>query len=429
MAQRGSAAPQRDDYDYDDEQYYYYPETRVRRPQHKDREQATLRPKLDILIGNIDMTLFFVVTILVIIGIIMVLSASHARMAIVQDDAFYLLRRNIPFALFGFVAMNVAARVHYVYLRKFVWVLYAGTVFFLVMVIVGGLAVGGATRWFELPVIGQFQPSELAKASVIFAVAHLVDKYPTALKSWSNLFIFAGMVAVLVALVWAPGGFSQGLIVGSIGFGMIFIASPYIWRFVVMGVSAVAGVAAYLGITALLGTGFRGARVMAWLDPWADRGGRGVGYQIVQSLYAVASGGMFGEGIGQSMQASSIPEVHNDMIFAVIVEELGLVGAGLILLLFAIFIWRGIVVAMRAPDTFSSMIAIGIVFAIGFQAVINVGVVTNTIPNTGVTLPFISYGGTSLVVFMGLAGVLLNISKYSKAEHAKRATGAVDVRR
>jgi len=154
---------------------------------------------------------------------------------------------------------------------------------------------------------------------------------------------------------------------------------------------------------------------LAWRNPFdfPDT----VGYQIIQSLYAIASGGMFGEGIGQSMQASSIPEVHNDMIFAVIVEELGLVGSGMILLLFAFFIWRGIIVAMRAPDTFSSMLAIGIVIAIGFQAVINIGVVTNTIPNTGVTLPFISYGGTSLVVSMGLAGVLLNISKYSKAEN------------
>ncbi|MCL1846055.1 MAG: putative lipid II flippase FtsW [Defluviitaleaceae bacterium] len=419
----GSAAPKRDE--YYDEELYYYPETRVRRQEYIDRDKARPKSKTDIIVANMDMTLFFVVTILVIIGIVMVLSASHMRAANLYAfnfDAFYLLWRNLAFAGIGFVGMNVAARVNYMYLRKFVWVLYAVTIFFLVMVIAGGAMVGGATRWFELPIIGQFQPSELAKVSVIFAVAHLVDKYPGALKSWSNLAIFSGMVAIMVGLVWIPGGFSQGLIVASIGFGMIFIASPYIWRFVVLGAGGIAAVAAYLGITALLGTGFRGARVLAWLDPFEFH--QDAGYQIIQSLYAIASGGMFGEGIGQSNQASSIPEVHNDMIFAVIVEELGLIGAGLILLLFAIFIWRGIVVAMRAPETFSSMLAIGIVFAIGFQAVINVGVVTNTIPNTGVTLPFISYGGTSLVVSMGLAGVLLNISKYSRAEKERSGRGA-----
>ncbi|MCL2356809.1 MAG: FtsW/RodA/SpoVE family cell cycle protein [Defluviitaleaceae bacterium] len=413
MARYASGAASKREEHYDEE-LYYYPETRVRRPKTKAREQTKPKAKLDILVGNIDMTMFFVVIILVIIGIIMVLSASQARMSIVNDDAFYLLRRNIPFALLGFVAMNVASRVHYLYLRKFVWVLYALTVVLLAMVVIGGVAVGGATRWVEIPVIGQFQPSELAKAAVIFAMAHLVDKYPNALKTWNNLAVFSAIVALLVGLVWLPGGFSQGLIVASVGFGMIFIASPHIWRFIAMGAGAIVAVAAYLGITAWLGTGFRGARLMAWLDPFEYAST--TGFQIIQSLYAIASGGLFGEGIGQSRQASSIPEAHNDMIFAVVIEELGLIGAGLILLLFAIFIWRGIIVSMRAPDTFSSMIAIGIVFLIGFQAVINVGVVTNTIPNTGVTLPFISYGGTSLVVFMGLAGILLNISKYSKAE-------------
>jgi len=411
VGSRYGAAPQRQDDDY------YYPERErlARRPRKpKQSNKAAPRPKLNIHVGNIDITIYLVVTILVLIGVIMVFSASYAMAANSRrfdNDAFFFLRRNGMFAAAGFVAMNVISRISLDIWRKGVWILYAGSIGLLVAVIIGGELVGGATRWLEIPVIGAFQPSEVAKAAVIFLIAHLVDKYPTALKSWFNTFMFSGLVAAIVVLVILPGGFSSSLIIAAIGFGMIFIASPYITRFFVMGGIGVAVVAAYLGITAYLGTGFRGARITAWLDPWSDP--LGVGFQPIQSLYAVATGGWFGLGIGQSRQASFIPEPQNDMIFAIIVEELGLIGAGLILILFAILIWRGIIVAMKAPDTFSSMVAIGIVFAFAFQTIINVGVVTNTIPNTGVTLPFISYGGTSLMVSMGLAGVLLSISKYS----------------
>jgi cell division protein FtsW len=307
--------------------------------------------------------------------------------------------------------MIALSRFPYEFFKKFAWVAYIVALGLLVAVPLIGVTVGGATRWLEIGTF-RFQPSELAKAALIFMIAYLADKYPNALRTWTGLFIYGGLVATIVALVLLPGGFSSGLIIAAIGFVMIFIASPYIWRFVIPGGLGVAVVAAYLWIDATFGTGFRGQRLTAWLDPWSDA--RGVGFQTIQSLYAVATGGWFGLGIGQSRQASFLPEPQNDMIFAIIVEELGLVGAGLILVLFAIFIWRGILVSMRAPDTFSSMVAIGIVFAIAFQTVINVGVVTNTIPNTGVTLPFISAGGTSLLVNMALAGILLNISKYSK---------------
>jgi cell division protein FtsW len=404
-----------------DEEYYQPLERPARRPQYKPREMARPRPKQNVDVGNLDVTIYLVVTILVLIGVVMVFSSSFTMAANSRRfnyDAYHFLQRNIVFAIMGFVAMNIIARVHYKIMRKFVWALYFVAVAGLVMVIGGGIAVGNVYRWLEIPIIGQFQPSEVAKAAIIFIIAHLVDKYPGALKSWSNLFIFSATVAIIVVLVLLPGGFSTALIIATIGFGMIFIASPYILRFFVLGGVGVGLVAAYLGITAYLGTGFRGARVSAWLDPWSDP--LEYGFQPIQSLYAVASGGWFGLGIGESRQASFIPEPQNDMIFAIIVEELGLVGAGLILILFAIFIWRGIMVALRAPDTFSSMLAIGIVLAIAFQTVINVAVVTNTIPNTGVTLPFISYGGTSLMVTMALAGVLLSISKYSKAEPGGR---------
>lgn len=414
MGSRYGAVPKHDE-QYDDE--YYYQEAIARRTKYKRDTYAKPKPKLNVNIGNMDITIYLVVTILVIIGVVMVFSASYlmaANRSRFENDAFYFLRRNGIFAVMGFVAMNVISRVHYNIWRKFVWVLYAATIGFLIMVIVGGELVGGVTRWVTIPVIGGFQPSEVAKAAFIFIIAHLVDKYPNALRTWTGFVIYSGLVASVVVLVFIPGGFSSSLILASIGFGMIFIASPHILRFIVFGGIGVGAIAFYLGSSAYFGVSFRGARVQAWRDPWLDP--LGVGFQTIQSLYAVATGGWFGLGIGQSRQASFIPEPQHDMIFAIIVEELGLVGAGLILILFAIFIWRGIIVAMKAPDTFSSMVAIGIVFSIAFQTLINVGVVTNTIPNTGVTLPFISYGGTSLMVSMALAGVLLSISKYSKAD-------------
>ncbi|MCL2577080.1 MAG: putative lipid II flippase FtsW [Defluviitaleaceae bacterium] len=407
--------------DYDD---YYLQKKHTRRPKPKRKKlkppsvqkpKPTVKPKQNVNIGSVDVSIYLVVIILVLIGVVMVFSASYALAANrprFNNDAFYFLRRNGIMAALGFAAMHFISKFNCQIWRKGVWPLYFGTLGMLIAVTIIGLTAYGAQRWIQIPIIGQFQPSELAKAAIIFIIAHLVDKYPDALKTWGNLGLFSAIVAVAVGLVWMPGGFSAGLIIAAIGFGMIFVASPYIWRFIVPGGLFVGGVSAYLLISAHFGLNFRGARIQAWRDPWAFSDT--VGFQTIQSLYAVATGGWFGVGIGESRQVSFIPEPQHDMIFAIVVEELGLLGAGLILILFGIFIWRGILVAMRAPDTFSSMVAIGIVFTIAFQVVINVGVVTNTIPNTGVTLPFISYGGTSLLVTMALAGILLSISRYSK---------------
>ncbi|MCL2225102.1 MAG: putative lipid II flippase FtsW [Defluviitaleaceae bacterium] len=415
MGNRYGGAAQEHDYEE-----HYLQKKRARKPKKKKEKNPSAKSLQAVDIGNVDITIYLVVTILVLIGVVMVFSASYSMAANrirFNNDAFYFLRRNGVFALVGFAAMNIISQFNYRHWRRGVWPLYFGTLGLLFLVTVMGRDAQGATRWLEVPIIGGFQPSEVAKVAIIFTIAHLIDKYPDALgkrgqEGWINLAIFCSVVVAVVVLVLMPGGFSSALILSSIGFGMIFIASPYIWRFIIPGILGVGGVALYLFLDAYFGLGFRGARVQAWLDPWAFHDT--VGFQTINALYAVATGGWFGIGIGESRQVSFIPEPQHDMIFAIIVEELGLVGAGLILVLFGIFIWRGIIIAMRAPDTFSSMIAIGIVFAFAFQTVINVGVVTNTIPNTGVTLPFISYGGTSLMVSMALAGVLLSISKYTK---------------
>ncbi|MCL2049997.1 MAG: putative lipid II flippase FtsW [Defluviitaleaceae bacterium] len=383
------------------------------KPRQIEKGQQVQKRQINVL--NLDSAVFLTVTVLAIVGVIMVFSASYqyaANSATFGRNANFFLWRHGFFAITGFALMLLISNINYRLYSNFVWLLYIITIGLLIAVIFLGVKVGGAGRWFELAGI-RFQPSEVAKATVIFTIAVLAEKFPTALKTWPGTFWFSATIAGICALVLIPGGFSTTLIIAAIGFTMIFTASPYIARFFVMGGSLVGVVAAYLGITAYLGTGFRGDRVNAWLDPWSDSSG--TGFQVIQSLYAVATGGWFGLGIGKSRQASFIPEPQNDMIFAIIIEELGLIGAGLILVLFGIFIWRGTVIALRAADTFGALVAIGIVFMVAFQVIVNVGVVTNTIPNTGVTLPFISYGGTSLWINMALAGVLLNISRYPKA--------------
>jgi len=394
------------------------------KPQNPFRNRAQTRPTRQsqeseqiVNVGSMDYTIYLVVALLVLIGVVMVFSASYSTTSNwtgppYHNDAFFYLRRNAIMAAVGFVILHIAANVSYEHIKRLAPLIYLVTLGLLVAVVIIGIASRGAIRWLPFPVINQFQPSEVAKAALIFMMAYMIDKSPTRLHTWKGLF-FMGCVVLLITGLVAHGGFSSALIVGAIGFGMIFISSPHVLRFMAGGIAAVTAVVGYLWWDANFGDGFRGGRFRAWLDPWAYHETRG--YQVIQSLYAIASGGLFGSGIGRSRQATFVPEAHHDIIFAIIVEELGFIGAAMILLLFGIFIWRGIKVALNAHSTFASMTAIGIVFAIAFQALINVAVVTNSIPNTGVTLPFISYGGTSLVVSMGLAGVLLNISRYTKA--------------
>ncbi|HBF66607.1 MAG TPA: stage V sporulation protein E, partial [Clostridium sp.] len=185
------------------------------------------------------------------------------------------------------------------------------------------------------------------------------------------------------------------------------IGSPKIWYFV-----AGAGAIIPAGVLAVVLFPYRLSRIRIWLDPWSDPTGKG--FQTIQGLYAVASGGIFGLGLGQSWQKTFVPESHNDIIFAIICEELGIIGAALVIILFAVLIWRGIKIAMNAKDTYGTLMATGITSVIAFQAIINIGVVTNTIPNTGQPLPFISYGGTSLLFLTIMIGLLFNISRYQK---------------
>jgi cell division protein FtsW len=298
---------------------------------------------------------------------------------------------------------------NYIRLKKLSFLFYIIANSLLVFVLLFGVVKKGAKRWINLPLIGSFQPSEFAKVAIILFISYIISKNKNILKNMFGHIICSSFVFITVILI-ALGNLSTAIIVTIIGVGIIFIASPFTTIFIILGLG---GASALISYIAFFAKNFRGARFSAWLNPFDDPSG--TGYQIIQSLYAVASGGIFGLGLGQSRQKLGfIPEAHNDIIFSIICEELGFFGALIVLLLFAILIWRGIYIALNAVDLFGTLVASGITMMVASQAIINIAVVTNSIPNTGVPLPFISYGGTSVAIVMMLMGILLNISRYSK---------------
>lgn len=366
-----------------------------------------------IVVSEYDSVIFFSVVILVLFGVVMIFSSSYYMTYTstkYYNNMFYYLSKQGVAVIIGFCTMLLMAVLNYnKFLRKISFPLYVVANLLLVYVRLFEKPVNGAYRWINIPVFGSLQPSELAKVSVIIFLAAFISADKNRVKTIRGL-ISCGIILVIpMVLVFWGNNLSTALIVACIGFGMIFVSSPYTWRFIAAGAGGVASLIAYLTLT----SSFRGDRFDVWKDPFIDPIGKG--FQTIQSLYAVASGGLFGLGLGQSNQKLRyMPEPHNDFIFAVICEELGFFGAAVILILFAILIWRGMKVALNAPDLFGMLIATGIIIMLGVQVIINVAVVTNTIPNTGIPMPFISYGGTSIVFIMALMGILLNISRYSK---------------
>ena len=277
-----------------------------------------------------------------------------------------------------------------------------------------GREVKGATRWINVPGIGQIQPSELTKIGMIIFYAGYLTDHKNELKDFWRGFVKPLVFFLLppVAILYlVQNHLSVCLVIGSVTFVMMLMAGCRLLHFIGTGIAGVAAIALYLikGATGSTDS-FRLDRIQTFFDPWSDA--TGTGYQMVQSLYAIGSGGLFGVGLGNSKQKYLyIPEPQNDFIFAIVAEELGFVGCVAIILLFAVFVWRGIVISMKAPDMFGSLLAIGVTTLVAVQAIINIAVVTASIPTTGMALPFFSYGGTALVILLVSVGVLLNVSR------------------
>ena len=360
--------------------------------------------------NSMDFILLITVILLLSLGIIMVLSASSPSALAQEGNSYKYVVRQAIFAILGFIAMIVISKYDYHNYdkgKRYI-LIYVGCVILLALVPLIGVETNGAKRWIDLG-FTTFQPSELVKLGLILFYASLLTRIKDKLKhiGWGFFYPLALLIPIIGILIVFQTHMSASLIIIILTGILMLMAGTRIAHCIVVGVPAAA---ALLAAILLKGEGFRMGRVMTWLDPWSDL--TGDGWQIVQSLYAVGSGGLFGAGLGNSKQKYLyIPEPHNDFIFAVLAEELGFVGCFIVIALFAVFIWRGIVIAMKAPDMFGSLTAIGITSLIGIQVIINIAVVTNSMPVTGMPLPFFSYGGTALMIILASVGVLLNISR------------------
>lgn len=365
-------------------------------------------PKKVRRIKSIDFTFLIVVLMLLAYGLIMVFSASSASAHYLYNDAFYFIKRQFLWALVGLVAMFVTSRINYKLYYKFAVPILLIAVVLLILVKIPGIGQvrNGARRWLGFGPL-TFQPSEIAKYALIIFLAKSLPQNQDLLKNfWSGFVPYLVVIGVVAGLVLIEPHMSGTMIILFIGVLMLFLAGAKVWHFIILALPAVAAVGAMIAISP-----YRMKRFLTFLDPFSDI--LGDSWQVVQSLYAIGSGGLFGLGLGQSRQKFLyLPEPQNDFIFSIICEELGFFGALLVVVLFVILIWKGIKIAMHAPDAFSGMLVGGITALIGIQVLMNIAVVTSSMPATGIPLPFFSYGGTSLLFILCGMGIILNVSRY-----------------
>ena len=347
-----------------------------------------------------DETLLAVVIILIAIGLVMLYSTSSYNGEVKFHDPFYYLKKQ-GFATFvGFLGMVIVSRVDYHRWAVLAIPGYLTAIALSVAVMFFGDEYNGSKRWLSLGPVS-FQPSEFAKVAVILFLAWSVTKYAKKMDNFRTLVLAMLPVLPIAALVGASN-LSTAIIILGIAVVLIFVASPKYSQFIWMGTAAVAFMAVFLAMES-----YRLERIAIWRNPEQYE----KGYQTLQGLYAIGSGGLFGRGLGNSVQKLGfLPEAQNDMIFSIICEELGLVGAGIIILLFFLLIWRFFVIATKAPDLLGALIASGAMAHMMIQVILNIAVVTNSIPNTGITLPFISYGGTSVLFLLLEMGLVLSVS-------------------
>lgn len=357
--------------------------------------------------GAPDFVLFAIVLALLSIGIIMVFSSSAVAAGQTIGDPFYYLKRQLLWALLGLVAMVIVMNIDYFHYRGYVDWFLLGSIILLALVPLIGLESKGATRSLGFGSIS-FQPAELAKIAMVLYLARNHSRNPLRIQSFGKGLMPSLLVmALLCGLIMLQPDLGTTVTLAGTTFIVLFAAGA---RLLHLGLLAVAGVAAVA--LAIYLEPYRMKRFLAFLDPWADP--LGDGFQTIQSLLALGSGGLFGLGLGAGKQKLFyLPERHTDFIYAIIGEELGFFGAFTVLLLFFGFAWRGYKIALSTRDSFGSLVAVGITSLVIFQAIINLGVVTGSLPVTGITLPLISYGGSSLLFTLIGVGILLNVSRHA----------------
>jgi cell division protein FtsW len=368
--------------------------------------------------GQFDFILFITVLIMLGFGLIMVLSASSPSALSESGNSYSYVITQAFSAGVGIVMMLIISKIDYRVWGKLYRPMYIASILILFAVLIPGLgySAGGATRWINLK-FTTFQPSELVKIAMIIFFSRYLSENKKDIGKFVKGFVYPllWVVPIIGILIGVQSHLSAAAVIGILVVILMLMAGTKMRYFLTVGVAGLGAGGVVLYILAKFynfGT-YRLKRITAFLDPWSDP--TGSGWQIIQSLYAIGSGGIFGVGLGNSTQKYLyLPEPQNDFIFAVIAEELGFVGCLAVIILFAIFVWRGVVISMKAEDQFGSLVAVGITAMVGIQAIINIAVVTSSMPNTGMPLPFFSYGGTALLILLCSVGILLNISRHQK---------------
>ena len=369
--------------------------------------------------GKLDITFLSLILILLTIGLVMLFSASYAYSLEYYGSSYKFIINQSIYAVIGIIFMFIASRINYHIWQKLSLPIFGAILILLFALLIMPPMMKGMTvkRWFAIGGFS-FQPSEIAKFAVVIFFSTLIAANQKKMNSWKFV---GGMFVLLIftcGLIVLEPHLSATLLVGAIGVVLIYIGGLN-RKVVIAGLAFAVGAIVLVIITQSTGFISYGAdRIKYWLDPWQDP--TGDGFQTIQSLLAIGSGGVLGRGLGQSRQKYLwVPEPHNDFIFSIVCEELGLIGAVVIIIIFALLVWRGFKIAMSATDKFGSLLAIGLTFQVGLQALLNIWVVTNTIPNTGIGLPFFSYGGTALVILLAEMGIVLSVSRGASIEKVK----------
>ena len=397
------------------------PRPRRQQPAEGASKRRPMRYKLFSLGAGLDMPLLIFILVLLAIGLVMLFSASYANSYYLQGNSYYYISRQAVFAVFGVAAMLLISTFDYHSFHKLAIVIFGVSLFLLVFLLICRYAhiesianwEGDATRWLNFGFVS-FQPSEIAKFALIVLFAHMISRNLDRMDTFRyGVVPYVAIMGLVAALIFLESHLSATLIILALGAIMMFVGGTKPRWFLIGGVL----VAAVLLFVVVTKGGYQMDRIRIWLDPFSSDLERDLTHQTRQSLYAIGSGGLLGVGLGQSRQKYLyLPAPQNDFIFAIVCEELGFVGALVIIVLFALLIWRGVYVSIHARDKFGMLLGLGITFQVGLQAVLNICVVTNTIPNTGISLPFFSYGGTALLMLLGQMGILLNISRSANVE-------------
>lgn len=356
---------------------------------------------------RVDTALLISVLALILFGMVMLYSTSSYNGLVKFGDSAYYLKKQFFATGLGLAVMYVTANIDYHVWSAFYVPGYIISAILSTLVLFVGQEINGSKRWLAVGPLS-FQPSEFAKVALIIFLACVVKKQGKKIVKLKNMFLVIFSSLPIVALV-GTNNLSTAIIILGIAVVLIFVASPKYMQFVIIGVIGIGFIALFLAMES-----YRLERLAIWLNPEKYE----KGYQTLQGLYAIGSGGVFGVGLGNGKQKLGfVPEAQNDMIFSIICEELGLFGAGILILLFGILIWRLMVVASHTKDLFGCLVVSGIMAHIMIQVILNIAVVTNTIPNTGITLPFVSYGGTSVLFLLAEMGIALNVSFSIRKEH------------